>query len=62
MTSPFPLSLSLSSLSLPLSFKDRVDEYDYKLPLEGQVKLDVKDHWRKHTLSSMPSDSEVPPF
>ncbi|XP_011403424.2 PREDICTED: succinate dehydrogenase [ubiquinone] flavoprotein subunit, mitochondrial-like [Amphimedon queenslandica] len=40
-------------------FKDRVDEYDYKLPLEGQDKLDVKDHWRKHTLSSMPSDSEV---
>jgi len=32
-------------------YKDRIDEYDYSKPLEGQVKVDVKDHWRKHTLS-----------
>jgi len=32
-------------------FKDRIDEYNYAEPLEGQPKVDIKDHWRKHTMS-----------
>lgn len=32
-------------------FKTRIDEYDYSKSLEGQQKKDVKDHWRKHTLT-----------
>uniref|UniRef100_A0A8C6KXF2 Succinate dehydrogenase [ubiquinone] flavoprotein subunit, mitochondrial n=1 Tax=Nothobranchius furzeri TaxID=105023 RepID=A0A8C6KXF2_NOTFU len=32
-------------------FKDRVDEYDYSKPLEGQQKKPFEQHWRKHTLS-----------
>ncbi|CAB4035008.1 Succinate dehydrogenase [ubiquinone] flavo subunit, mitochondrial [Paramuricea clavata] len=32
-------------------FKDRVDEYNYKEPLEGQTAKPLSDHWRKHTLS-----------
>lgn len=32
-------------------FRDRIDEYDYSKPLQGQKKLPMKDHWRKHTLS-----------
>ena len=32
-------------------FKDRVDEYDYKKPLEGQTPKPLNEHWRKHTLS-----------
>jgi len=32
-------------------FKDRMDEYDYSKPLDGQTKLPVEQHWRKHTLS-----------
>uniref|UniRef100_A0A8C2FZA3 succinate dehydrogenase n=1 Tax=Cyprinus carpio TaxID=7962 RepID=A0A8C2FZA3_CYPCA len=32
-------------------FKDRVDEYDYSKPLQGQVKKPFEQHWRKHTLS-----------
>ncbi|CAH1776084.1 unnamed protein product [Owenia fusiformis] len=32
-------------------FKDRLDELDYSKPLEGQVKKDMKDHWRKHTMA-----------
>ena len=31
-------------------FKDRIDEYDYKKPLEGQKKKKMSEHWRKHTL------------
>jgi len=31
-------------------FKDRIDEYDYGKPLEGQEKVPYDDHWRKHTL------------
>lgn len=34
-------------------FKDRVDEYNYAKPLEGQQKVPVEQHWRKHTLSNM---------
>ena len=32
-------------------FKDRVDEYDYSKPLDGQQKRPIDQHWRKHTLS-----------
>uniref|UniRef100_A0A8B8ARW2 Succinate dehydrogenase [ubiquinone] flavoprotein subunit, mitochondrial n=1 Tax=Crassostrea virginica TaxID=6565 RepID=A0A8B8ARW2_CRAVI len=32
-------------------FKDRLDEYDYSKPLEGQKKKPFDQHWRKHTLS-----------
>jgi len=32
-------------------FPDRMDEYDYKKPLEGQKSLPMEKHWRKHTLS-----------
>jgi len=32
-------------------FKDRMDEYDYSKPLEGQKALPMEQHWRKHTLS-----------
>jgi len=31
-------------------FKDRIDEYDYSKPLEGQEKVPVENHWRKHSL------------
>lgn len=32
-------------------FKDRVDEYDYSKPIEGQQKKPINEHWRKHTLT-----------
>uniref|UniRef100_A0A4W6EDD2 Succinate dehydrogenase [ubiquinone] flavoprotein subunit, mitochondrial n=1 Tax=Lates calcarifer TaxID=8187 RepID=A0A4W6EDD2_LATCA len=32
-------------------FKDRVDEYDYSKPLQGQEKKPYDQHWRKHSLS-----------
>ncbi|GBO27965.1 Succinate dehydrogenase [ubiquinone] flavoprotein subunit, mitochondrial, partial [Araneus ventricosus] len=32
-------------------FKDRLDEYDYSKPLEGQKKKPIEEHWRKHSLS-----------
>lgn len=32
-------------------FGDRMDEYDYKKPIEGQQALPMEKHWRKHTLS-----------
>ena len=33
-------------------FPDRMDELNYKKPLEGQVKKPMTEHWRKHTLAS----------
>lgn len=38
-------------------FKDRVDEYDYSKPLDGQQKKPMEQHWRKHTLTSMDPDT-----
>lgn len=38
-------------------FKDRMDEYDYKKPLEGQTKVPYEKHWRKHTLSIVDMDT-----
>lgn len=35
---------------MPL-LQDRVDEYDYSKPLQGQEKKPYDQHWRKHTLS-----------
>jgi len=32
-------------------FRDRVDEFDYAKPLEGQAEVKLENHWRKHTLS-----------
>lgn len=32
-------------------FKERIDEYDYSKPLEGQTKRPFDSHWRKHTLA-----------
>ncbi|XP_049586342.1 succinate dehydrogenase [ubiquinone] flavoprotein subunit, mitochondrial [Syngnathus scovelli] len=32
-------------------FKDRIDEYDYSKPLQGQEKKPFEQHWRKHTMS-----------
>lgn len=32
-------------------FKHRIDEYDYSKSLDGQTKLPMEKHWRKHTLS-----------
>eukprot|EP00069_Balaena_mysticetus_P006482 bmy_05096T0 len=32
-------------------FKERVDEYDYSRPIQGQHKKPLEEHWRKHTLS-----------
>lgn len=40
-------------------FKDRLDEYDYSKPLEGQKKKPVSEHWRKHTLSWVDKDGKV---
>ncbi|XP_063041623.1 succinate dehydrogenase [ubiquinone] flavoprotein subunit, mitochondrial [Engraulis encrasicolus] len=34
-------------------FKDRVDEFDYSKPLQGQEKVPYEKHWRKHTLSNV---------
>lgn len=40
--------------------KDRVDEYDYQQPLDGQMERSFHQHWRKHTLSSVDSAGKVP--
>merc|ERR1711979_175395 len=31
-------------------FKDRIDEYDYGKPLEGQEKVPYDQHWRRHSM------------
>merc|ERR1719461_667762 len=32
-------------------YQERIDEYDYSKPVEGQTKKTMEEHWRKHTLS-----------
>ncbi|KAI0224601.1 Succinate dehydrogenase [ubiquinone] flavoprotein subunit, mitochondrial [Lamellibrachia satsuma] len=32
-------------------FPTRIDEYDYSKPLEGQKKVPIEQHWRKHTMA-----------
>ena len=34
-------------------FKDRLDEFDYSKPLEGQQPKPIEQHWRKHTLTTV---------
>ncbi|CAC5414775.1 SDHA [Mytilus coruscus] len=38
-------------------FKDRIDEYDYSKPVEGQKKKPFEEHWRKHTMAKTDIDS-----
>lgn len=38
-------------------YKDRVDEYDYSKPIEGQQKKPIEEHWRKHTLTWINPDT-----
>ncbi|XP_067007278.1 succinate dehydrogenase [ubiquinone] flavoprotein subunit, mitochondrial [Anabrus simplex] len=41
-------------------FKDRIDEYDYSKPIEGQTRKPIEQHWRKHTLTTInPASGEV---
>ncbi|XP_055342048.1 succinate dehydrogenase [ubiquinone] flavoprotein subunit, mitochondrial-like [Paramacrobiotus metropolitanus] len=40
-------------------FQDRVDEYDYTQPLQGQQKRPLDQHWRKHTLAYVQPDGKV---
>ena len=41
-------------------FPDRIDEFNYKEPIEGQEKKPLEEHWRKHTLSYMnPESGEI---
>ncbi len=40
-------------------FKDRLDEFDYSKPIKGQKKKPMKEHWRKHTLSTQGADGQV---
>jgi len=40
-------------------FKDRVDEFDYAKPLEGQVRVPLEQHWRKHTMSTVDPKGKV---
>jgi len=40
-------------------FPERIDEYDYTKPLEGQTKLSFDQHWRKHTLSGIDKNYNV---
>lgn len=32
-------------------FQERIDEYDYSKPLDGQKARPFDNHWRKHTLA-----------
>uniref|UniRef100_A0A8D0CKU0 succinate dehydrogenase n=1 Tax=Scleropages formosus TaxID=113540 RepID=A0A8D0CKU0_SCLFO len=32
-------------------YKERIDEYDYSKPIQGQQKKPFDEHWRKHSLS-----------
>merc|ERR1712174_73999 len=38
-------------------FKDRIDEFDYTKPLEGQERVPIEKHWRKHTMSHIDVDT-----
>jgi succinate dehydrogenase (ubiquinone) flavoprotein subunit len=33
--------------------QERIDEYDYSKPIEGQTKRPFDQHWRKHTLTTI---------
>jgi len=34
-------------------YKVRIDEFDYRKPLDGQTEVPMEEHWRKHTLTTM---------
>lgn len=38
-------------------FPNRVDEFDYAQPLEGQERVPFEKHWRKHTMSYVDAES-----
>jgi len=38
-------------------YKDRIDEFDYTKPVEGQERVPFEKHWRKHTMSHIDVDS-----
>ncbi|XP_063713371.1 succinate dehydrogenase [ubiquinone] flavoprotein subunit, mitochondrial-like isoform X3 [Symsagittifera roscoffensis] len=38
-------------------FPDRIDEYDYSKPVDGQTKIPFEKHWRKHTLTYQDPES-----
>src|SRR2546430_9169 len=40
-------------------FPERIDEYDYSKPIEGQQKRPFDKHWRKHTLSIVDGKGNV---
>jgi len=40
-------------------YRDRIDEYDYSKPLEGQEMVPYEDHWRKHTLVYTDEDGKT---
>ncbi|RWS28602.1 mitochondrial complex succinate-ubiquinone oxidoreductase subunit A-like protein [Leptotrombidium deliense] len=40
-------------------YKDRIDEYDYSKPIEGQKKRPYEEHWRKHTLAYVDNNGKV---
>ena len=40
-------------------YKNRIDEYDFSKPLEGQQKRSFDQHWRKHTLAWVSSNGKV---
>ncbi len=39
------------------SLQDRIDEYDYSKPIEGQVKKPFEKHWRKHSIIRSNTDT-----
>lgn len=36
-----------------IDYPDRIDEFDYSKPLEGQLKRPFKQHFRKHSLTKV---------
>ncbi len=40
-------------------YKNRIDEYDYSKPIDGQKKKPMAEHWRKHTLSYSDDQNNV---
>jgi succinate dehydrogenase (ubiquinone) flavoprotein subunit len=38
-------------------FQDRIDEFDYTKAIEGQERVPLEKHWRKHTMSHIDVES-----
>lgn len=45
------LLVVFAEISLSCRPQERVDEYDYSKPIQGQQQKPFEQHWRKHTLS-----------